>query len=40
MAGKCPYLAPTKHILEDVIMCTLKPPKADMATKIDMTQEK
>lgn len=40
MAGKCPYLAPTKHILEDVIMWTLKPPKADTATKIDITHEK
>lgn len=32
--GKCPSLAPTYIILEAVMICTLSPPKADMATII------
>lgn len=32
IAGICPFRAPTKHIRDDVIMCTLKPPNAEIAT--------
>lgn len=35
-AGMCPFLAPAKHILDDVIMCTLKPPNAAIATSVGM----
>lgn len=33
IVGICPFRAPTKHILDDVIMCTERPPNADIATK-------
>lgn len=36
-AGICPFLAPTKHILELAIIWTHKPPNADIATINGMT---
>lgn len=38
-AGICPLRAPTKHMRDEVIMCTDRPPKADMATMIGMISE-
>lgn len=36
IVGMCPLRAPTKHIRDDVIMCTDKPPNADIATNTGM----
>lgn len=37
-AGKWPFLAPTNSIREEAMTCTLKPPNAEIATKIGITQ--
>jgi len=39
-AGICPLRAPTKHIRDEVIICTDRPPNAEMATIMGMIREK
>ncbi len=39
IAGMCPFRAPTKHILDDVIIWTESPPNAEMATVTGIIQE-
>lgn len=36
--GMCPFRAPTKHIRDEAIMWTHKPPNADVATIIGIIQ--
>lgn len=38
MVGMCPLRAPTKHMRDEVIMCTDSPPNADIATSTGMIQ--
>lgn len=39
ISGMCPLRAPTKHIRDEVIMCTDSPPKAATATRMGITNE-
>ena len=39
-AGIWPFLAPTKHMREDVMMCTDKPPNAEIATNMGTMPDK
>ena len=38
ISGMWPLRAPTKHIRDEVMMCTERPPKAEMATRMGMTK--
>lgn len=38
ISGMCPLRAPTKHIRDEVMMCTERPPKAEIATRMGITK--